>query len=336
MDGIDKGGYVVSFISNREAFLANEPEIDVSQFAKAELDLPYADESPNQILDVWYPEDGEGPYPLVILFHGGAFAMGHKRSHYIASMAKPVLQGYAVATVEYRLYTEARWPAQLIDGKAAIRYLRANAGKLNLDADRFAVWGNSAGGCVTQLLATSGDRPECDDLTVGVQASSRVQAAIAWYSINELVSCEQFGMDIAERRNAAGAGKGMMPNDGKGSTSMFTELLGYEPLLYPDRTVKASPITYVDETCPPMLLQHGTNDMIVDYHQSVYMYDKVAKICGKDRVMLDLFEGESHGSAKIKSDENISRCIDFLDQVLWEGKNPYRKPLGELRIAGKN
>ena len=61
-------------------------------------------------------------------------------------MCLPVTQGYAVATVEYRLLQEAKWPAQLIDGKAAIRYLRANAEKLNLDPDRFAVWGNSAGG----------------------------------------------------------------------------------------------------------------------------------------------------------------------------------------------
>lgn len=59
-------------MNNRETFLKTEPEMDITQFAKTELDLVYADESPNQILDVFYPEDGEGPYPLVIVFHGGA------------------------------------------------------------------------------------------------------------------------------------------------------------------------------------------------------------------------------------------------------------------------
>ncbi|MCD8190577.1 MAG: alpha/beta hydrolase [Clostridiales bacterium] len=240
----------MSVTLNRDAFLASEPEIDVTQFRKVALDLPYADQSPNQILDVWYPEDGEGPYPLVILFHGGAFAAGHKRSFYITSMAKPISQGYAVATVEYRLYTEAKWPAQLIDGKSAIRYLRANAEQLNLDPDRFALWGNSAGGNVTQLLAVSGDQPELDDLTVGVPASAKIQAAIAWYTTSELMSAEQFGTDIAEKRNASGAGKGMMPNDGQ-NASMFGDLLGYLPLLYPERTMKASPISFVKEDCPP-------------------------------------------------------------------------------------
>ncbi len=98
------------------------------------------------------------------------FAAGHKRTHYIKSMCLPVTQGYAVATVEYRLLQEAKWPAQLIDGKAAIRYLRANAEKLNLDPDRFAVWGNSAGGTVTQLLAVTADEEDMDDLNVGVKS----------------------------------------------------------------------------------------------------------------------------------------------------------------------
>ena len=79
----------MTVMNNRETFLKTEPEMDITQFAKTELDLVYADESPNQILDVFYPEDGEGPYPLVIVFHGGAFAAGHKRTHYIKSMCLP-------------------------------------------------------------------------------------------------------------------------------------------------------------------------------------------------------------------------------------------------------
>ena len=212
----------MAVMNNRETFLKTEPEMDITQFAKTELDLAYADESPNQILDIFYPEDGEGPYPLVIVFHGGAFAAGHKRTHYIKSMCLPVTQGYAVATVEYRLLQEAKWPAQLIDGKAAIRYLRANAEKLNLDPDRFAVWGNSAGGTVTQLLAVTADEEDMDDLNVGVKASSKIDCAIAWYTISELCSAEQFGTDIYEVRKQTGAGKGMMPGDGESNDSMFT------------------------------------------------------------------------------------------------------------------
>lgn len=204
--------------------------------------------------------------------------------------------------------------------KAAIRYLRANAKELNLDPDRFAVWGNSAGGTVTQLLAVTGDEEDMDDLSVGVKASSKVNCAIAWYTISELCSAEQFGTDIADIRNKTGAGKGMMPNDGKGNDSMFTALLGYNPLLYPERTAKVSPISHVKEDCPPMLLQHGTNDLVIDYHQSSYMYEKVKAVCGEDRVELELFDNEPHGSQVIKADANIEKCIDFLDKQFFEWK----------------
>ncbi len=326
----------MSVTLNRDMFLETEPEIDVSQFRKVKLDLQYAQESPNQILDIWYPDEGEGPYPVVILFHGGGFGTGHKRSFYISSMAQPVTQGYAVATVEYRLYNEAIWPAQLIDSKSAVRYLRAHAEELNLDPEKFAVWGNSAGGCATQLLALTADNPEMDDLSVGEQASSKVQAAIAWYSVNEFISCEQFTADTAEARESSGAFKGMVPKDARGSESALVKVLGFNPLIYPEKAVKASPLSYVDKNCPPMLLQHGKNDLIVDSKQSVYMYEKVTQICGEGRAQLDLFEGEPHGSQKIKAFDNVNRCLDFLDEIFWNGNNPYRKPLEPLKIVGQD
>lgn len=322
-------------INNREAFLASEPEIDVTQFRKTALDLHYADQSENQILDIFYPEEGEGPFPLIIVFHGGAFVAGHKRTHYIKSMCLPVRCGYAIATVEYRLLQEATWPAQIVDGKAAIRYLRAHASELNLDPERFAVWGNSAGGTITQLMAVTADDENYDDLSVGEKASSKLECAIGWYTISEINSCEQFSFDSFELRKATGAGKGMMPGGGEKKESMFTTLLGYNPLLYPEKTSKISPIGQVNENCPPMLLQHGTNDLVVDHHQSIYMYEKVKAVCGEDRCQLDLFEGEPHGSQKIKSLENIDHCIDFLDKHLMNGNNPYRKELTPIKIVGE-
>ena len=188
---------------------------------------------------------------------------------------------------------------------------------------------------MTQLLAVTGDKEEFDDLSVGVKASSKVQCAVAWYTISELCSAEQFGVDIEDIRTRTGAGKGMMPGDGVGTTSLFTMLLGYNPIQYPERTVKVSPICQVTEGCPPMLLEHGTDDLIIDHHQSIYMYEKVKAVCGEDRVQLELFEGEPHGSQKIKGDDNIRRCIDFFDEHLYGGNNPYRKELQKIRIAGE-
>lgn len=322
----------MGILLNRDLFLATEPEIDVEQFERVALDIPYADQSPNQILDIWYPSKEKGPYPVVILFHGGAFGAGHKRSFYISSMAQPVFQGYAVVTVEYRLYQEAIWPAQLIDGKAAIRYLRAHAEELDLDPDRFALWGNSAGGSVTQLLATTADNPEMDDLTVGEKASSKIQAAIAWYTVNEFISNEQFSVNTKFLRDQKGAADGMVPKDAQGDDSPLTKVLGYNPLIHPEKAAKVSAISYVDENCPPMLLQHGTDDLIVDHNQSVYMKRRVDEMCGEGRARLDLFEGEPHGSQKIKADENIAHCIDFLDEIMFDGNNPHRQPIQKMKI----
>ena len=84
-----------------------------------------------------------------------------------------------------------------------------------------------------------------------------------------------------------------------------------------------------------MLLEHGTDDLIIDHHQSIYMYEKVKAVCGEDWVQLELFEGEPHGSQKIKGDDNIRRCIDFFDKYLYGGNNPYRKELQKIRIVGE-
>ena len=81
-----------------------------------------------------------------------------------------------------------------------------------------------------------------------------------------------------------------------------------------------------------MLLQHGLNDMVIDPRQSIYMKEKIDALCGEGRAELDLFEGEPHGSQVIKADENINRCIDWLDKIFWDGKNPYRSPLKDIKV----
>lgn len=278
-------------MNNRNRFITSEPEFDISQFKKKILDIPYGTQSKNQILDIYYPEQGQAPYPTVILFHGGAFEAGHKRTHYIESMLEPVFHGYVVVSVEYRLYPEALWPAQYEDGRSAILYLKKHAKELELDTNRFAVWGNSAGGSISQRIATNQDK------------DIQVQCAIAWYTVEDFISNEQFTINTQNIRD-------IDPNE-----SPLTKVLGYNPMVYPDKACKESPISYVNENTAPMLLQHGTKDMLVDYHQSIYMAHRVNAIC-PGRATLDLFEGEPHGSSVIKGKENRKRCIEFLDKYL--------------------
>lgn len=98
-------------------------EIDPTQFARYFLDVPYADEDPRQVMDVWLPNEGEGPFPLIVFVHGGGWVSGNKRENTMPGVFKFPSQGYAVACVEYRLVPDVHWPEPLEDVRAAIRYL---------------------------------------------------------------------------------------------------------------------------------------------------------------------------------------------------------------------
>ena len=168
-------------------------------------DLAYAEKSPAEKLDLYLPAKGNAPAPLVIWIHGGGFMVGDKHSmprREFGAAPKPVGlfgpyqiqvpnvatllgKGYAVVSLNYRLgpsFMEGLLPATQ-DGKAAVRFLRSNADKYNLDANRFAVWGNSAGGYMAAIIGVTGDQPTIfDDPSLGNESvSSAVQACVVWY-----------------------------------------------------------------------------------------------------------------------------------------------------------
>src|SRR5512136_2891958 len=118
------------------------PPADVSHIPRKWLDLPYAALSPSQKLDIYLPDEGNGPYPVIVYIHGGAFAIGEKRSIEVMTYLKALAYGYAVVAVDYRLSGEAVFPAGLQDVKAAIRWVRANGTQYLLDGDRIAAWGS--------------------------------------------------------------------------------------------------------------------------------------------------------------------------------------------------
>jgi acetyl esterase/lipase len=175
-------------------------------------DISYASLSPSEKFDLYMPAGRHGPTPLVIWIHGGAFRVGDKHSMprrdfgpppasgpkgpfqiQVPDVAALIAKGYAVVSLNYRLLHEPGTAFQVYalpavqDGKAAVRYLRANAAKYNLDPNKFAVWGNSAGGFIAAMLAVTGDQPTIfDDPSLGNSGvSSAVQAAVIWYGAIE-------------------------------------------------------------------------------------------------------------------------------------------------------
>src|SRR5947209_12678438 len=120
---------------------------------KVEKDLSYGPNGERNTLDLYLPPS-ERPLPLIIWVHGGGWQNGSKAGG--GPALRMAGRGYAVASINYRLSGMATFPAQIEDVKAAVRFLRANARKYNLDPDRFGAWGGSAGGHLVALLGTSG------------------------------------------------------------------------------------------------------------------------------------------------------------------------------------
>ena len=146
-------------------------------------DLVYATVSPAEKLDLYIPTTGNGPFPVVVMVHGGGFMMGDKADGAgLAGVDQLLAAGYAVASINYRLSGEAKYPAQINDAKAAVRFLRANAAKYNLNPDKFGAWGASAGGNLVSLLGTTCGVTELEGADLGnADQSSCVQAVVDWF-----------------------------------------------------------------------------------------------------------------------------------------------------------
>jgi acetyl esterase/lipase len=131
---------------------------------------------PRQVLDLYLPKSKD-KFPLIIWIHGGAFMGGSKQDHVPLDYLE---RRYAVASINYRLSQHALFPAQIEDCKSAVRWLRTHAEKYQLDAERFAAWGESAGGHLAAMLGVSG---HVTAFEVGdhLDVSSRVQAVVDYF-----------------------------------------------------------------------------------------------------------------------------------------------------------
>ena len=158
--------------------------------APAHKDVAYADASSTQKLDLYLPA-GAGPFPVIVNIHGGGFKLGDKGMVDDASGKAFLAAGYAIASIDYRLSGEAKFPAAVLDAKAAVRFLRANAAKYNLNPDKVVAFGQSAGGNIASMLGTTGNVAEFDDPSLGnAGVSSRVQAVINWFGPNDFAQMD--------------------------------------------------------------------------------------------------------------------------------------------------
>lgn len=266
-------------------------------------DVAYANVSPAQMMDIYLPE-GEGPFPVVVLIHGGAFKMGDKRMETQNAEAL-VSKGYAAASINYRLSGEAKYPAQIEDCKAAVRFLRANAKKYHLNPGKIGSWGSSAGGNLSAMLGTSAGVAELEGASLGnAGVSSKVIASVDWFG--PINFCTMDG-------EAAALGFTGRTN---GESSPESQLIGKTVQSAPELVAKANPTTYITADDAAFFIQVGSMDRNIPYTQSRNFYEVVKKVLGNEKVSFELLEGAGHGGPQFSESSNIEKVIVFFDKYL--------------------
>ncbi len=248
--------------------------------APTHADLEYAPADPpasnGHKLDLYIPAGATTPLPLVLWTSGSAW-MADTGKFGAARLAAQLNQaGYAVAGVSVRSSSQVKFPGSLHDIKAAIRWLRANAAKYNLDPKRVAIMGDSSGGWTAAMAAVTGDAPEMEG-SVGITGvSSAVQAAVAFYPPTNFLTMDAWALKRCE---------GTACHDDAGSPESL--LLGCAIQGCPEKVKAASPMTYITPADPPILILHGDSDPLVPHSQGEALYMALNKAC-KEAIFIDL------------------------------------------------
>ena len=266
-------------------------------------------------LDVYRQLTAREPRPLVVYIHGGGWQGGHTRHagafanwpEVLASLAR---RGYVVASVEYRLSGEAKFPAAIHDVKNAIKWLQASAARFRIDPQNVVLWGGSAGGQLAALAATSCDLKALEPVASGssprASQSDCVQGLIAWYGVFDLNA-------IPELSTRSGAHTDP-------SNSPVAKYLGCGPAQCAQTAAIASAITHVDAKDPPVLLIHGELDKVVPVSQS-REFDRALRERGVASQLIVIpgvdhsFIGTSPEATRTASLLALKRTFEFIDSL---------------------
>lgn len=257
------------------------------------------------LLDVDVP-DAATPPPLVMLIHGGAWLHGDHRPTPddltdLRLLGPRLLDaGFAVASVQYRLSGEARFPAPVNDAKAAVRWLRAAAPALGYDGSHIGTVGDSSGGYLSLFLGTNTSDPVLEG-DIGLTGTpSWVDAAVSWYGPTRL--------DTIPRES--GLGRGDSPPPLPMGFSPESAMIGASIVDHPDLARAASPIAHLSRDGAPTLLIHGRSDRFVPHQQSVAHHEALQALGVRSR--LHLIDGADHCFFGADVDPIIAATVTFL------------------------
>ena len=256
-------------------------------------------------LDIYIPKEAKESYPVVIHTYGSAWSMNNMKGSADLSTicAAYVNAGYAVVTPNHRSASDAKYPAQLHDIKAVVRFVRGNAAKYKFDTNFVAVSGFSSGGHLSSLTATTCGLKEgksgsvtvdlVGDLGEYTSFSSCVDGAVLWSPPTDIYTMNPISMG--------------------GSGTMEGAFIGVEREGNKDKWMVASSPYYASDDDPPIIMFHGTSDNIVNIEQSQELYDSLKH----HNVVTEFVKvsGGSHGGDKMNSTENLNKAVEFLNKA---------------------
>lgn len=289
--------------------------VDVSGITRKWLDVPYAPQSPSQVLDIYLPAEGSGPFPVYIFIHGGAFIAGDKQDVQFLLAVDGINRGYAVVSLEYRKGFESKAPNALYDVKTAIRFLRAHAETYGLDPNRFALGGDSAGAYYAVFAAATSGIPGFDGPDpLYPDISGAVSAVVAQCGCYDLLSLTT-PPEIEEK-----APKEFIP--GTLPANLMTVYVGANLWHLADAAALFNPLTYVTKAFPPTLVQVGRDDAVVPCSESENLVKTITARCGQEAVRFEIHNGWNHCALNhiVTADwfmkANQDRVFAFLNEHL--------------------
>jgi acetyl esterase/lipase len=227
------------------------------------------------LLDLYLPAKTTAKVPLVIFTHGSGWMRDNGRSEAQALAAVLLPKGYAVAGVSIRSSAQTQFPGQLHDIKAAIRWLRTNAGKYGIDPDHIGIMGDSSGGWTSAMAAVTSDAPEMEG-DVGVTGvSSAIQVAVAFYPPTDILNMDAWALSPCDPQ-VTPFGPGFCHLV---SGSPETRFLGCIATTCLERAAMVSPLSYISRADPPIMIIHGENDAMVPHAQGERLYQALNKAC---------------------------------------------------------
>jgi acetyl esterase/lipase len=267
-----------------------EPPADVI----LEADIDYSNIGGRMQMDVVRPRQGAAPLPAVVCIHGGGFR-GGTRQRYLPIAYHLAQHGYVAAAVSYRLSPMNQFPAPVEDVKAAVRFLRANAARFGIDAERIGAVGGSAGGHLALMLGLTGGVAEFEGPGPNQDRSSRVQAVVNFYGPTDLTKSYEPGksVDAAE----------VLP--------MF---LGGDLEHNRPAHVRASPLQWVSPNDAATLTIHGTKDTYVAYEHAQWLAERLEAAGVPTK--LETIEGAGHGFKDADLDRANAAMVAWFDRWL--------------------